>query len=193
MGSATRTDAERWPSERTQWTGPVPVHRAAAPCFARRRRAKLYPGALPDPFAASQAPMDESDSERWMWDRARAQMDQHRRLKRKYADLGETRSGKPAFEPSVDIFETEGEFWILVALPGVSPEALTVNLEDGLLSVSGRRPMPEVFRKTTVHRLEIPYGTFERRLPLPPGDYRLGQVQMPHGCAVIQVSKAAKP
>lgn len=137
--------------------------------------------------------MDESDSERWMWDRARAQMDHRRRLKRKYADLGETRSGKPAFEPSVDIFESDGEFWILVALPGVSPEALTVSLEDGLLCVSGRRPMPDVFRKAAVHRLEIPYGSFERRLALPPGKYRLGRVQLTHGCAVIQVSKVLTP
>jgi HSP20 family protein len=36
-----------------------------------------------------------------------------------------------------------------------------------------------------IHRLEIPYGRFERRIPLPPGNYRLHEQFLEDGCLVL--------
>ena len=41
------------------------------------------------------------------------------------------------FTPSVDIFETERELTLLVDLPGVAPENLTIDLRENTLTLTG--------------------------------------------------------
>ncbi|MDA8404994.1 MAG: Hsp20/alpha crystallin family protein [Desulfobacteraceae bacterium] len=43
----------------------------------------------------------------------------------------------PVFTPAVDIFETETALTILADLPGVTPEALDIDLHDDTLSIIG--------------------------------------------------------
>ena len=75
----------------------------------------------------------------------------------------------PTWEPPVDIVETKDDLMVQVALPGVSAESVTVSLEAGLITVSATRGFPAGDRRARVHRLEIPFGRFVRRIALPAG------------------------
>ena len=98
------------------------------------------------------------------------------------------RARRPAWEPPIDIYETLDEFRIIVALPGVEPEHISVSLEDGQLVVSGRRYLP-VDVGAEIQRLEIPYGRFERSIELPEGRFNLGAHEFLNGCLLIILRK----
>ena len=85
--------------------------------------------------------------------------------------------------------ETEQELSICVALPGVAKEQLEVLVENGVLIVTGHRPMPGRSRNTVIHRLELPYGRFERRIELPPGRYDVVQRELIDGCLTLSLRK----
>lgn len=88
----------------------------------------------------------------------------------------------------MDLIETEREIVALVALPGVDPDAVEVTVESGELLVRGRRVLPAELRRAAIHRLELPQGRFERRVPLPPGRYEV-QRQASHGCLLLRLRK----
>jgi HSP20 family molecular chaperone IbpA len=52
--------------------------------------------------------------------------------------------------------------------------------------VEAIRPQP-VRTSATVHRLEIPYGRFERRIPLPSGRYELVEQSYANGCLTLRL------
>lgn len=96
---------------------------------------------------------------------------------------------RPAWEPPVDVLETEQEVLILIALPGVAPDQVEAVIEDGTLVVSGRRVLPPQLRTAVIHRLELPQGRFERRIPLPPGRYDAVRRVAGDGCLIISLRK----
>jgi HSP20 family protein len=91
----------------------------------------------------------------------------------------------PCWEPAVDLYENGEELRLLVALPGVSAHQCEVVLDDSGLVVRGQRPIPSILHGAAIHRLEIPYGRFERRIALPPGNYRLHEQCLEDGCLVL--------
>ncbi len=97
---------------------------------------------------------------------------------------------RPAWEPPVDVLETEQEVLTLIALPGVAPDQVEAVIEDGALVVSGRRVLPPQLRTAVIHRLELPQGQFERRIPLPPGRYDAVRRAAGDGCLIISLRKA---
>jgi HSP20 family protein len=72
-----------------------------------------------------------------------------------------------AWEPPVDVLETQTGLEVHVALPGVAPDSITIALDRGGVSVSALRPFPCRETGAHLHRIEIPYGRFERRIVLP--------------------------
>jgi HSP20 family molecular chaperone IbpA len=90
----------------------------------------------------------------------------------------------------VDVLETEREVLVLAALPGVDVAQVQATIEGGVLVVSGHRAVPPELRTAVIHRLELPQGRFERRVPLPPGRYSDVRRSEAHGCLVISLSKA---
>lgn len=73
----------------------------------------------------------------------------------------------PAWEPPVDVVETHDEVRVHIALPGVSPDSITIAQDAGGVVVSALRPFPCREEQAHIHRVEIPYGRFERRIGLP--------------------------
>ena len=69
--------------------------------------------------------------------------------------------------PSVDISETEGEYLIRAALPGVKKEDAKVMVEDGMLTLSGERQQQEEQKDERFHKMESFYGSFSRSFTLP--------------------------
>ncbi|PZN35400.1 MAG: heat-shock protein Hsp20 [Proteobacteria bacterium] len=124
----------------------------------------------------------------WMWAEACELLDQAQRLQRQFFRFGEAFEARPRWEPPVDIVRNGDEIQITVALPGVAAEHMQVLIEGGALSVMATRPPPVGSRTTAVHRLEIPYGRFERRIALPPGRYELMEQASINGCLVIRLA-----
>jgi HSP20 family molecular chaperone IbpA len=138
--------------------------------------------------------MTSRDPTAWMWAEACDFLDRAERLQRQFFQLDafETRrlkNQRPAWQPPVDLFETERELQILVALPGVAPEQLTVVVDGDSLVVVGERQPPQRARGAAIHRIEIPYGRFERRIRLPPGRFALDQRELVHGCLFLTLRK----
>jgi HSP20 family molecular chaperone IbpA len=125
----------------------------------------------------------------WMWAAACELLERAERLNRQFFKPRPAQARQPAWEPPVDVLETDGELWILVALPGVGAEQLQVLVEDGGLLVAGERPMPGRTRAGIIRRLEFPYGHFERRIELPPGRFDVMRRELVDGCLVLGLRK----
>ncbi|RMD79014.1 MAG: Hsp20/alpha crystallin family protein [Gammaproteobacteria bacterium] len=123
-----------------------------------------------------------------MWLEALALLERAERLQRHFFQPRPGRA-RAAWEPPVDVVETEEDLWVLVALPGVDPAHLEVAVADGTLVVAGERRLPASLRRGYFHRLEIPHGRFERRIELPPGAYELQVREFLHGCLVLGLRK----
>ena len=77
------------------------------------------------------------------------------------------------------------EISLFVALPGVAADQIDVSIEGDRLIVSGQRQIPVALHSFAIHRLEIPYGRFERRIALPPGKFELLERYLENGCLVL--------
>lgn len=127
-----------------------------------------------------------------MWERARSLLDQADRLQKNLFAPQRPGTRLPSWEPPVDVFETEEELWVLVVLPGVTPESIAIELSPAGVRVCGERALPPAFRSAVVHRLEIPHGRFERRVSLPPGTYEVARRELVNGCLFLGLTKLAK-
>jgi HSP20 family protein len=68
--------------------------------------------------------------------------------------------------PAVDIQEKEDRYMLYADVPGVDPERIEVNMENGCLSIRGERPLNGEDRRE-YKRIERPRGTFYRRFSMP--------------------------
>jgi HSP20 family protein len=114
----------------------------------------------------------------------------HRDLFRPSGTQARLPAGPVAWEPPVDILETEHAVLVLVALPGVDADGAQVAIEGGDLVIAGTRVLPPELHTATIHRLELPQGRFFRRLRLPPGRYNGVRRAVANGCLVITLQKA---
>jgi HSP20 family molecular chaperone IbpA len=127
------------------------------------------------------------DPKNQMWAEACAMLKQAEQLHRQFFEP--SREGaRAAWEPPLDVFETERQLWIIAALPGVAPEAVRVEIEGATLIIAGLRPLPTKGRNAHIVRLEIPYGRFERRITLSPR-LRLAERELANGCLVLTFAK----
>lgn len=75
-----------------------------------------------------------------------------------------TRPG-PVFAPAVDIIETEKELILLADIPGVKSSDLTIDLNDGVLTLSGDADAPEKQTESDIFR-EYRTGKYFRQFTL---------------------------
>ncbi len=134
--------------------------------------------------------MAKSEFTSWMWFEAVDRLSRAQRLHQQFFTLNQ-QPGGPAWEPPVDVLETETEVLIFFALPGVDPESVDAVIDNGVLSVSGRRVLPEELRTALIHRLELPQGHFSKRVSLPPCRFDGVKRQSINGCLLISLEKTA--
>jgi HSP20 family molecular chaperone IbpA len=125
----------------------------------------------------------------WMWSEAFEMLARAERLHRQFVRPAGERS-QVAWEPPVDVLETDRMVLVLVALPGVDPGEVAARIEANDLVVSGARVYPPEMRTAVIHRLELPQGRFERRVRLPPGRYAGIERSFAHGCLLITLMKS---
>jgi HSP20 family protein len=75
-----------------------------------------------------------------------------------------TRPG-PTFTPSVDIFETDKALTLLADMPGVNPKDLSIDLKEGILTLSSHVASQEGPEELDVFR-EYQTGTYYRKFNL---------------------------
>jgi HSP20 family protein len=121
----------------------------------------------------------------WMWSEACDTLARAERLHRQF--FQPRRSG--AWEPPVDILETEREVLLFFALPGVGIDKVEAVIDGLDLVVAGTRTLPPELRTAVIHRIELPQGRFERRVRLPAGRYRDVRRSAADGCLVITLLK----
>jgi HSP20 family protein len=124
-----------------------------------------------------------------MWSEACEMLARAERLHRDLFTPARSASMLPAWEPPVDVLETEREVLVLVALPGVNPDHVEAAIEDGSLVIAGTRILPGALRTAVIHRLELPQGRFERRVRIPGGRYSDVRRSSVDGCLVITLRK----
>jgi HSP20 family protein len=105
------------------------------------------------------------------------------------------RSQPPGTFPAINVGSTDDQVTVYVFAPGIDPKSLDVQMQQNLLSISGRREeTPE--KDATYYRRERFRGEFSRVLTLPEdvdaekveAKYRDGIVEI-----VVKRRQAAKP
>jgi HSP20 family protein len=71
------------------------------------------------------------------------------------------------WEPPVDIYETDDALVLQVELPGVSKDAVSVELHEHTLRLSGERTREPAVTGGQYHREEGRYGAFQRAFRMP--------------------------
>ena len=126
----------------------------------------------------------------WMWAQACDLLDEAERMHRQFFRLAASGRTQAVWEPPVDVFEDEREVIVVVALPGVATERVEISYESGMLVVRADRRIPFAGSRRAVRRLEIPYGFFERRIPLPEVRLDAGTSECVDGCLILRLRKA---
>ena len=88
---------------------------------------------------------------------------------RRYGGAGNDNNGSSVADwvPAVDIVEEKERFVLRADVPGVKPEDIDVNMENGVLSVSGERDHESTEEAQGMRRVERVSGKFYRRFNLP--------------------------
>lgn len=124
-----------------------------------------------------------------MWSQACDLVEGADRLHRQFFRLGQV-GQMPAWEPPVDVFETESELLIRAAIPDVDPADFDISIGDTGLLLTGRRRLPAEAARGAIRQLEIPYGRLERHIRLPAGRYRVAAHSYRNGCLEIRLQRA---
>jgi HSP20 family molecular chaperone IbpA len=124
----------------------------------------------------------------WMWVEACEMLDRADRLHRQLFQIHRLSQRRPNWEPPADVFETDQEVKVVVLLPGVTADLVAVTIEGEQLIIAGERRLP-ISGPATIHRLEIPYGRFEKRMRLPSTRYEITGSELASGCLILSLSK----
>ena len=107
--------------------------------------------------------------------------------------VGGERSDLP-WAPAVEILERDGNLVVRADVPGLEKDDINVELEDGLLVISGERRYEHEERKSGIYRSERAYGRFYRTIPLPDGvDRERANATFKDGVLEIALPMAERP
>ena len=134
-----------------------------------------------------------------IWQRASDLLQQVERIHRNFLQIAagaqyrSSHGRSPAWEPPVNVIETDEALWVISAVPGVTADRLNVRLEGGQLVLAGERPLPRCCNDGDLKVWEIPLGRFERRLTLIAGRdaLTLGEVSLQDGLLIIELRKVS--
>jgi HSP20 family protein len=94
------------------------------------------------------------------------------------------------WKPRVDVKETDKDFVLHMDAPGVQEKDIKVNIEDGMLTVSGQRESTKKDENERYHRVERSMGSFSRSMALPEGvEPNLVTASFENGVLEVRVPK----
>ena len=130
-----------------------------------------------------------SNLERWMWADACRLLERAERLRRQFFDPLSGEDNGTGWSPPIDLYETNDEFIVFVALPGVNPADIEVFLDDRTLGIRGQRRLPAIAKSSAIHRIEIPHGRFVTRFHLPALRFVLADRGFENGVLFLRLQK----
>jgi HSP20 family protein len=74
---------------------------------------------------------------------------------------------KVGWRPSLDLYETEKDFIMLVELAGMQAEDVEINLDREHVQIRGKRCRPSEYEVTRIHHMEIGFGSYDQVIALP--------------------------
>ena len=96
--------------------------------------------------------------------------------------------------PTADVWETESEVVYAFDLPGIPEENVSVELEDGALTITAERRREHKVEDGKYFRFERRFGTFSRTIGLPQGiDEDKVKAHYEHGVLEVHVPKPEQP
>lgn len=97
-------------------------------------------------------------------------------------------SGTRGWLPAIDIVRRDGELVLRADVPGMEPDDVTIEIEDGLLTISGEREEGDEGEDGKYLRRERRHGSFSRSLTLPAGvDPSRIEAKVKHGVAEVTI------
>jgi HSP20 family protein len=82
---------------------------------------------------------------------------------------GNTQAAARRWVPPMDLVEAEDHFLLKADLPGLSESDVSIEVQDGALTISGERTAEHESREQGWYRIERAFGSFNRSLTLPEG------------------------
>ncbi len=96
--------------------------------------------------------------------------------------------------PAVDVWETDEEIVYAFDLPGIPEDKVSVEFEDGALTVSAERERQQEQSEDRFYRFERRFGSFSRTIGLPQGvDESAINADYKDGVLEIHVRKPQQP
>jgi HSP20 family protein len=96
--------------------------------------------------------------------------------------------------PTVDVWETDDEVVYAFDLPGIPEDKISVELEDGALTITAERERKHEVEDGKYFRFERRFGTFSRTIGLPQGiDEESVSAKFEHGVLEVHVPKPEQP
>ncbi len=72
------------------------------------------------------------------------------------------------WNPTTDLFVTKERIYLMIEIPGVRKDDLTIMAAPTWVYIRGIKQSPEAFKQgINFYKLEIPYGFFQKRVILP--------------------------
>ena len=95
--------------------------------------------------------------------------------------------------PAADLYETEDGFTLEMNLPGYNLSEIDVNLEQGVLLISGSREQETEADKGTYHVRERSWGRFNRSFTVPHTiEPQSVKAEFANGVLIVKLPKAAE-
>ena len=99
-----------------------------------------------------------------------------------------------AWVPALDVWETESEIVYAVDLPGIPEEKISVELDDGALTIAAERERSQEETEDRFYRFERRYGTFSRTIGVPQGVTETDvAAEYKNGVLEVHVKKPEQP
>lgn len=96
--------------------------------------------------------------------------------------------------PALDVWETGDEIVYAFDLPGIPEESISVELDDGALTVSAERGRAGEIQDDGFYRFERRFGTFSRTVGVPQGTNEDAvTARYEHGVLELHVRKPEQP
>ncbi|HET7737351.1 MAG TPA: Hsp20/alpha crystallin family protein [Tepidiformaceae bacterium] len=93
----------------------------------------------------------------------------------------------------LDVYETNDEYVVKAAVPGIDPKDVSIEVEDDVLTIKGETRQSEEVKEETYLRRELRWGSFSRALRLPPTvDAENAQATFEHGVLKLSLPKKAE-
>jgi HSP20 family protein len=96
--------------------------------------------------------------------------------------------------PALDVWETEGKIVYALDLPGIPEDKISVELDDGALTITAERESTEEKSRDRFYRFERRYGTFTRTFGVPQSVTESDvQADYENGVLEVHVKKPEQP